>query len=310
VQDSTNLQRSIDQFEQWLLTAKMRAKHDQLATGIRIFGDPNNTIPDPNNPLMQFYYSAQIQYIQQPDPLSGGWLSTTQAPGAVPYPPPSGSLWLNGGILFQSTNTGGTPAAVYVTFYNVDFSLGLPPINSSQYLVQPGDYLELRDSGIYLISGVVLPTPTNPTANMIQLTGTPSYYSSFPTFGLTPGNTPPTTNYRILRQPRILMGEPPLQMPSNFAVDGSFSAPALIGPVGGPPPSVDILFSPSGAVIGPYAASGKLLFYIHDSTQNPVDPNRGGIVAVQTRTGFIGAYAVAPGADPFLFAEEGRDSGL
>ena len=70
------------------------------------------------------------------------------------------------------------------------------------------------------------------------------------------------------------------------------------------------LFSPTGAVVGANAGNSKLFLFIHDVTMNPFDINKTGIVSVQTRTGFIGAYSVAPGADPFFFAESGRESGL
>ncbi|MGH7226137.1 MAG: prepilin-type N-terminal cleavage/methylation domain-containing protein, partial [Gemmataceae bacterium] len=61
VNDNQNLSRAVDNLEQWLLTAKMRAKRDGLATGVRFIqvqGDLAGTY-------------SQLQYIQQPDSLSG-----------------------------------------------------------------------------------------------------------------------------------------------------------------------------------------------------------------------------------------------
>ena len=72
VSNSTNLSRAIDQTEQWLLTAKMRAKRDGLATGIRFMAMPGGAAGT---------YS-QFQYIQQPDPLSGAMVTTSSASGA------------------------------------------------------------------------------------------------------------------------------------------------------------------------------------------------------------------------------------
>jgi prepilin-type N-terminal cleavage/methylation domain-containing protein len=329
VADSQNLTRSVDQLEQWLLTAKMRAKRDGLATGIRF-------IPDPNNPGLY----AEFQYIQQPDPLSGGSIifvpTGSQPPaGATPFPTvtplPNGSLFLTGGILTNAT--GGT-----VSFGNVDFSLGGTPM-LSQWLVQPGDYLEVRDSGVYLIATPV-PTPGTMQLRLGSTIQTP--YFSIPS----PGNPPvflspyenslapalptpspitsPTTNYRILRQPRILIGEPPLQLPTNMVVDTSIIPQTIIpgnttatwsNVAAGPSTYLEILFSPSGAIVGTNAGNGKILMTIRDSTDLTQDINRMGIVAVQARTGFIGAYGMAPGAgtlnyDPFYFAESGRESGL
>jgi prepilin-type N-terminal cleavage/methylation domain-containing protein len=273
VTDSTNLTRSVDQLEQWLLTAKMRAKRDGLATGLRF-------IPASGDLAVAGTYS-QFQYIQQPDPLSGGWLSSTATTGSVPY----GTLYLTGGILSAA-------AAGTVTFANVDFTLGGVPL-PTQWLVQPGDYLEVRDGGVYLIAKVT------PPATLV-LAGTA--YDQALTI------TQATTNYRILRQPRLLEGEPPLQMPGNFAVDNNTGFGNIQA---GPSGFVEILFAPSGAVVGTNAGNGKILMTVYDTTtKQTFDPDKAGIIAVQSRTGFIGAYSVAPGADPFLYAEEGRNSGL
>jgi prepilin-type N-terminal cleavage/methylation domain-containing protein len=287
ISESQNLTRSVDQLEQWLLTARMRAKRDGLATGLRF-------TPDPSNPGM----FSEMQYIQQPDPLSGG---TAIAGG------------YQGGVCISSAppNTG------LITFANVDFTNGQPGL-FAEYLVQAGDYLELYNGGgVHLIMSV--PSPT-----MLQLNPLSAYDTTL-TISV------PTTNYRILRQPRLLVGESPLQLPNNFVVDGANTVVTLpngtmtpapptppatpltnipFRPVAGAPNGgyFEILFSPSGAVIGPGASSGKIYFFVRDFTQG--DATKSGIVAVQTRTGFIGAYNISPGNDPLYFAEEGRSSGL
>jgi prepilin-type N-terminal cleavage/methylation domain-containing protein len=263
VQDSTRLSNAIDQLEQWLLTAKMRAKRDGLATGIRL-------IQDANNPGMY----TQVQYVQQPDPLSGGYSL--------------GNGTFSGGYCALATTTA---AGTIVTFGNVDFSLGGIP-QSEGWLVQAGDYLELRDGGgIHLITSV---PPAVPAVNVMVDNTQPVSLSAA------------TANYRILRQPRPLIGENPLQMPGNLAVDMSLShvQPNVTGT------AYDILFSPSGAVVGTNAGLGKIFLYVHDLTQSPVDPARSGVVAVQTLTGFLGAYNAGPAGAPYLYANEGRGSGL
>jgi prepilin-type N-terminal cleavage/methylation domain-containing protein len=289
VSDSQNLTRAVDQLEQWLLTAKMRAKRDQLATGVR-FIQVQGDITEATG-----ITCSQLQYVQQPDPLSGS---------------PGGS--------FISQATGGT-----VTFGNVDFTMG-GTLAPSQYLVQPGDYLEVRDGGVYQIGAVAGPTT-------ITLAGT-TYDASLNIPAATP-----TTNYRILRQPRVLIGEAPLDLPNNFAVDmriipgtTPIATPAIpansimpgnttvawsnvaprVVPTTPPATYLEILFSPTGAVVGTNAGSGKVLLTVYDMTMNPFDINRTGLVAVQSRNGFIGAYSLVTGADPFLLAESGRESGL
>src|SRR5207245_10516443 len=59
--DVRKLSRAADGLAQWLLTAKQRAKRDQVPTGVRLFPDPQH-----NNLV------TQLQYIQQPDDFSVG----------------------------------------------------------------------------------------------------------------------------------------------------------------------------------------------------------------------------------------------
>jgi prepilin-type N-terminal cleavage/methylation domain-containing protein len=286
ITDSTNLSRAVDNLEQWLLTAKMRAKRDGLATGIRFMqaqGDVAGTY-------------SQFQYIQQPDPLSGGWWTSSGPVGAV---------------LTSASN--GT-----VTFSGIDFSLGLPSSTDAyrrwQWLVQAGDYLEVRDGGVYLIGNVTSGT----TLTLTNLTSG-SYDASLSI------SSPGTTNFRILRQARFLLGEEPLVLPNNFAVDmrqvGNVSPSTIqsnyLNPAGwnqtsitGPSYNYDIVFSPTGAVVGANASNGLVTFLVYDLTMDPYDSNRAGVIGVQTRTGFIGAYSVYSTANPFYFAQIARESGL
>jgi type II secretory pathway pseudopilin PulG len=307
VSDSQNLTRAVDSLEQWLLTAKMRAKRDGLATGIRLVQAPTDAAGT----------FSQCQYIQQPEILTGGTNlgSSNQAKttaGAFQYPPGSG-VYYTGGICINSSN-GNPPNPNLAHFVNVDFTGGMPA--AAYYLVQPGDYLELGTGtgNVQLITGAI-------TATTLPLSGKQSI-----------SQATATTNYRILRQPRVFIGEAPLQLPTNYVVD--------MGPVPNSAPQItwsnvasslsnnfDILFAPSGAVIGSNAVNGKVLLCVHEQFEqnqfdptNPTqfDPTRAGVVAVQTRTGFIGAFSlpvwVPPGPpagyDPFAFAESGRESGL
>jgi len=43
---------------------------------------------------------------------------------------------------------------------------------------------------------------------------------------------------------------------------------------------------------------------------NPFDINNVGVVGVQSRTGFIGAYNAVAGPNPFAYVGTGSDSGL
>lgn len=286
VNDSQKLTRAVDSFEQWLLTAKMRAKRDGLATGVRFVRAPN----DPPGEVSTF------AYVQQPDALSGGYPFQPQAgkpnpPDAYQYPLPAGN-WYTGGLLLSA---GGGMA----TFTGVDFWLGSPtaPLNP---LVQPGDYLEINGGGVYRIAAATGPTT-------LQLSGSP-YSQSL-------SITSPTTNYRIGRLPRLLLGEEPLTLPANFAahfqqIPGSSSAVSGTNVAQSPNGYWEILFSPSGAVIGQNTGSGFVYVSLWDSAQDVPDINRVGIVGVRVSNGFIGAYQAAAGADPFFFVKTANESGM
>jgi type II secretory pathway pseudopilin PulG len=297
VDDSQKLSRAVDNLEQWLLTAKMRAKRDGLATGLRFVQTQGDMNIDPGlkqvPPVPTIF--SQFQYIQQPEPLAGGYCAGG-ATAALPlpyyqYPPGTGNYYF-GGLLTSAT-------AGTVTFQGVDFSLGGAVL--AQGLVQSGDYLEINGGGVFLINGVTSPTT-------LTLNTTSGYASSL-------NITTPTTNFRILRQPRILIGEEPLTLPDNYAanfapIPGSGSTlpgtNVALGSSGYP----EILFSPTGAVIGTNAGTSTIVISVWDTTMQTPDPNRVGIVGIQSRSGFIGAYGVSLSGNPFLFVQTARESGL
>ena len=294
IDDNQKLSRAVDNLEQWLLTAKMRARRDGLATGLRFVQAPG----DANSTYGPSY--SQFQYIQQPDPLSGGILlpsTTNPLPSGTwipaPSPPFPSGLLLNGGYIASAA--GGT-----VTFENVDFSLGGIP--SNQWLVQPGDYLGINGGGVYYIAAVT-------SSTTLQL-GSTSY-----DLALNIPTTSPTTNYRIIRQPRILIGEEPLALPNNYAANfgplpGITPATSGCNVANGPSGFPEILFSPMGAVIGSNAGNPTIVISVWDTTMEVPDPNRVGVVGIQSRSGFIGAYGVSLSGNPFLFVQTARESGL
>jgi hypothetical protein len=140
-------------------------------------------------------------------------------------------------------------------------------------------------------------------------------------------------NYRILRAPRLLSGEEPVNLPDKVGIDfnsytltgnaGPFVTQALskapnTGTDTNGNPYYEILFSPSGAVIGQGTPNGFVYLWVRDMTADPVaanDVNVGfsTIVSVQTRTGLIASQPVGPstptGYDPYLFTRDAKNSG-
>ncbi len=369
VNENQKMTRAVDNLEQWLLTAKMRAKRDGLATGLRFIQAPGDA---PGT------YS-QFQYIQQPEPLLGGVCvggPPVPPPGTYQYPPLTGNYY-KGGIITSAANGTVTFYSVFLNgeWQGVDFSLGgIPPVDAfgrQQWLVQTGDYLEINGGGVFSIWGVVVPATGSPANTLVlgglysptPLASPPPYFSQqwnpaaptmvVGTVGQTvipPAPGPPqlwqsqyeqsltigaaTTNYRIIRQPRILLGEEPLTLPNNYAVavDLSNNNPAIpptmtftnifnvldfaVPPnttcnvTSGPSGFPEILFSPTGAVIGANAGKATLWISVWDTTMQPLDANFVGIVGIQSRSGFIGAYGVSFSGDPLYFVRTARESGL
>src|SRR5262249_46388837 len=133
----------------------------------------------------------------------------------------------------------------------------------------------------------------------------------------------PTTNYVIIRQPRPIPGEAPLQLPDDVAIDYQLSVPNI--------PSAaqsaltnsyyDILFTPSGPLTGPLGDSnGKIILWVRDITQDPDQPGEQPLIVVFSKTGRIGGFPVNPDQTkfpagypnlyPYYFVLDPRASGL
>ncbi len=137
------------------------------------------------------------------------------------------------------------------------------------------------------------------------------------------------TNFRIIAQPRELAGEQKLPFPDNVGIDlnpNNANNPLIDTTSGSSRPmsrnlpvrnnQIEILFGPSGAVIGQGTTSGKIILWVRDLTK----PNTGDLLAgsatlitIDPRTGFIAAHPATDGAssgDPYQFTRDARSSGL
>ncbi len=173
--------------------------------------------------------------------------------------------------------------------------------------VQVGDYVEMKGGG--LVKRI-----TAVQKNRLNLA------SSFPYPIL------PTSDYRIIRAPRPLVGEANLDLPKDIVIQGNAgTTPALIfGSVPNqqptaqnPPVPFDILFSPAGPVIGsavsanvPGVGSEAVILWVRDvSLDNPTD-GEPLLVTIYVKTGLIAVHPVSPLPDYFTAVKDGRSSGL
>jgi prepilin-type N-terminal cleavage/methylation domain-containing protein len=268
----------------WLLIAKQWAKRDQVPTGLRIF--PGMTYPNTIAPNSA--YRTDVQYIQQPPDYTaripsqvgagvGGYLNT------VVTTSPLGTTHV---MISAPSAVGGqqpvpVPGAVIDLFGG--FTSAAP---SSSWLVQPGDYLEINGGGpLYGISKVV---------NSGGLPGGPGDTLVLTSPISIPSGANVNVSYRVIRQPRILPGEPSLLLPQDTAIDTGASFPTRPD-VAVPPPlptPIDILFNPSGTVsLTGGTASGNVVLWVRDVTQDGFVDDQA-LITVYARSGTIAAYPV------------------
>jgi prepilin-type N-terminal cleavage/methylation domain-containing protein len=323
--DQAKAPRGAVMLQQWLLTAKNRALRDRAPRGVRLSFTGTQDI---KSTIITFNPVTDLQYIEQPDPF-------IVQPGVKlnPFNPPGNQSLLP----FRRINNALDPTTKQPVLTIVilepgdavaplpwpDFSGGTGT-DATLWPVQVGDYLVVNDGLPHMITAVGPSDPkNNPTAiDMLTLA------SPLPA-PILPGN--PVTNYRIIRSPRVV-GDEPLQMPVDIAID--LNTNVLYG---NPPPMVltsitkinattnqvtgtmDILFSPSGAVVGRGTAGDAIYLWVRDLTL-PMQPPEGDhtIVTIQVRTGAAFAYPVdttpnpnypasgAPLLHPYAIAQTGR----
>jgi hypothetical protein len=189
-------------------------------------------------------------------------------------------------------------------------------VNGQSVIGQPGDHLEVQGGGLLFRIQHVFPDHLVLATDSSNL----QLVSSV-------GQMGPTSQWRVIRGPRVLKGETPLLLPQDVAIDmeNSFPPPSQAG-------SSDILFAPSGRVLGALGAQDRIVLWVCDTTRDatPLAANfqRNGatyatnrvyyqnnpmLVSIHTRTGFIAVHPVDTSNSPFSdfsFTLDGRLSGL
>lgn len=353
--DSYKTVGAADKLSQWMLVAKSRALRDKAPRGIRL-------IPDSTNPE----FIREIAYIEQPDPIpsngplligsrlifyypcqvvdnASGTPATTYnydspfptALAGAPASPATKSLFLAGLTVAQLTELNATlqsgdlisvPELRAVMRINGTPALSAAAASSPGFQAAPATTVQLNvtleslpDLGSSVFSYHSSSTRTTGA--------TTAFHPLIPT---APNNgTLTVTSFSIIRAPRPLLGEPTQQLPTGMAVDVRGAATTSLNP---PAADVngnrDILFAPSGEVIGSTDAITALLLrdvnLPNVATINPLasaaDYNLAGqliLICLYNKTGAVATQPVnpppavlPPGFDAYRFARDGINTGL
>lgn len=204
----------------------------------------------------------------------------------------------------------------------VGSTVTVAPTNLSQAIVslalngqvEVNDYLEVMGNGLmHRIIGINV----TPAAITVLTLNSPMLYP-----------LAATTQYRIVRLPRVT-GDDVTTLPGNdpqnsqllslqsVVIDLSTNVnfnntlPSLNADG-----SLDILFSPSGAVISQGVTTDTINLWVReyaDVKANPIPVAGNGqqtILGVYVRSGLCAAHPPAPGANPYQYLQDGRTSGL
>ena len=331
---------AVTQIHGWINLAKQQAIRDGAARGVRLIDDGTGT-----------GHVVEIQYIEQPEPVA------PRGPGIKIY---IRTEPVYDPILF-SGNPGFVGFTSVVTLYQdqpapnppyvVDY-INPPPQPSwiNWDGVQAGDTFQLTNSpAMYArIMRFTSPQPDNPYYGTPPTNPTgPSKRSQLVLDRIVEGTevfpnpTPPppfignvitsSNNFRVIRQPRPLVGEPTLQLNKDVYIDLTRSTPYPLPSPPYPPPAfgaalgqtsavwgpgagyLDILFNPNGVVAN--APTGSIVLWIQ-SAERQGNPQGGGndalLLAIYTRTGKIAPHYVydITGFSPYLNTYVGTSPGL
>jgi prepilin-type N-terminal cleavage/methylation domain-containing protein len=254
------------QLQGWLFIAKNRAYRDQLNRGVRLLaGSPN-----PN-------YVTQLQYIEQPDDFTAGFVS-------------------------QADNN---PAPPWVTFnFPANSAINMQTILAAA----PGPYyLWLSNTQeVHLIASAD-PTLPNKIYLATPLTGAIPANSSVGYHIIRP--PVPMSGESALQLPQGVaidfsqVNGTPLSMPQTpNALQAGY---------------LDVVFTPSGSLQLSTVASGKYIFWVRDTGLDSAFQGEPALIAVYGRTGGIAAHppntdsagTVLPGGY-YFFTQDGYASGM
>lgn len=257
----------------WCKTAQAYALRDQKPYGLRLH-------PDPTTGLV-----TNAIFIEQPEPWIGPVGSTILCD---PVLPPIG-FTVKADAPTDFTGGQGANATLY-------------PIQGRS-TTPPGDFLELPNGQIAIVEKVTGPTTME---------------CSF-----MPPDTQPMwkfagqSGWRFIRQPRAMIGADALNLAPGVAINTLPNSNGALpqSPLPNLGGNIDIVFGPTGAVITPGLSGRDIRLWVVDTTQQGFSPGAASfqgeplIVTIGVRTGLIGIQSVTPGANPYLFSQDGKTSG-
>lgn len=304
LQDDQRTARGSDVIQGWLMIAKQQAHRDQVPRGIRI-------VPNAMNPSI----ATELFYIEQPEDYNGlrnaadsqptSYLASTITIPSPIVPPP------------------GVPPLATAFIPNRDL-VGEEIINATGGdFVMLDSYETVPANGHRIFSAAFLQAPAAAGGqfgtHLVFGAADNSITNSYRPVGGPVG--PGERSFRIVRQPRVMVGEKPLQLPRDVIIDlaNNFGNPALTTDAGHtflPGGSLDIVFGSRGQVIGANAIGGKIILRVRNGTRNSDDGDQL-LITVHTRTGLITSHPVNTdppfgnvGHDPYRFIRDGKSSGM
>lgn len=279
--------RAATQLQSALTIAKQRALRDQAPRGVRLWYNSNYLVGASTTPLPSVV--TDLQYIEQPPDYPG--IASVTIMNGVPANVATGYNLPSCVMFMPAGNMTGNSGVL------VNSLLPLNPVQTEFWTVQPGDNLEVLNTGLmHQIVQIGVPdTKGNVWPDYVVISPPLPYFIGG------------TATFRVVRAPRVT-GDETVKMPDSTVIDLNTNA-TFGNPL--PPISttyaadngvstgfIDILFSPTGEVISAGVTNSNINLWVRSpNIDNPGDVYRGAptIISVFTKTGFVGAYPPASG---------------
>ncbi len=343
VNEESRSPRGASQVQQWLQIAKNRALRDRAPRGVRLIRDTTN----PN-------YVFSLQYLEQPEDFyvagaaitgydantvtftstvtdfTGGFAADATQ---ITWPIQVGDyLEVNGGLPHRITSVTvdlKTKTAYQLSLAQTILTTGTAAAGGTTLTVtNPANigvncYLNV-DVGKNQETVTVMAFNADGSLQVQVQNGTGKFAAAHNGVAVLSDGlccATPTTTWRIRRAPRPA-GDEQMDMPQDIGVDLSTNATYAAFSGGALPANakaggaIDIVFSPSGEIVGPLATGEAIYLWVRDTTL-PAPPAPASfqgdstVVVIYTRSGAIAAHPVdsTPNGDPYRFTRDGRSSG-